>query len=277
MPIILPDGGHYYDDSKRHELLAIPRTLRGLIPRREHPRYGPYGTVPGLVRFEDSGIKRVPRAEWYDRIEEAWAKRQWPMCHIRPPMREKNQDGTNFCWANGPSNALDIARMMAGGTYQESSAASVACILTNYRNVGGWGIDAIKYMAETGPCSVDLWPNAAIHRRYDTPKSRADRANHKIAEWIDVPPNDLEALVSCLLPPHCLPCAVGYDWWLHEVCAVALKNLSKTAIVGVIFNSWENIAWGYRNEHGIRGFGDLSESNFRADDCQAVRIVTPSK
>lgn len=277
MPIILPDGGHLYDDSNYMELLAEPGVFRGCLPRRQHILYAAYGSVPGLVRFEDSGIARVPRVERYDRIEDAWAKKQWPMCHVKPPMKEKDQNGTNYCWSNGPSNALDIARMVQGGVYQETSAASVACIIKKYQNIGGWGVEAIKYMAEVGPCSVDLWPNAAISRGYDTEESLADRANHKVAEWIDVPPDDLEALVSCLLPPHCLPCAVGYDWWGHEVCAVALKNLSKTSIAGVIFNSWENVGWGYKNEHGVRGFGDLSESKFTPDDCQAVRIPTPSK
>jgi hypothetical protein len=245
---------------------------RGLIPRRDHPRYAAYGVVPGLVKFEDSGITRVPEAEWKERIEEANAKGQFPIHHIRPPMVFRDQKTTNYCWGNGPCNALDIAGAMSGFPYAQSSAASVCAVINGFRNQGGWGIDAIKFMAATGPCSVDLWPNAAIDKRYDTPESKADRARHKVFEWIDVPPNDLQALVSCLLPPHSMACAVGYDFWSHEVCAIGLKWPLK----GIIWNSWLN--WGYKSESGVASFGDMpctGRQSFVPDDVQAVRIATP--
>jgi hypothetical protein len=270
MPIILPNGDFLFDDDNAAELL-LPDVARGLRPRREHPRYAGYGSIPGTVPFNSSMPPRIPRDEWPERIADLDALHGWLTNLIDWPAR--NQAKTNFCWANGPCTAAEIEAAVQGLAHVEWSAASVACPIKNYRNQGGWGADAVEYLVETGACATAYWPNAAIARQYDDQESRADRANRRVLEWVDVPADDFDALATCLLSGYA--CAVGYDWWGHEVCATRLVQTGKRSYGVEIRNSWGD-DWGSKNEHGVGGFSVLSESKGTPDDCQAVRqVVVP--
>jgi hypothetical protein len=267
MPIILPGGHHLYDETNFRELLYPAGRMLGMKPRLAHPLYAAYGSIPGTRRFEEAMPPKIPRGDWPAMIEEMDAKWMWATDRIR--WKSRDQNGTNFCWANGPCTAGEIQAAKQNIPYIEWSAASLACKINGYVNQGGWGSEAIKYLLETGACSVDLWPNTAINRKYDTAASQADRAHHKVLEWIDVPSDDFDALATCLLLGYA--CAVGYNWWRHEVCACRLVKTGSNSYGVEIRNSWGD--WGSANRHGVMGFSVLSESKGTPDDCQAVRQV----
>ena len=267
MPIIMPGGEHLYDETNFRELLV--GGLTGTMPRGEHPRFSAYGSIPGTVRFEDVMPPKIPRGEWAQRIAEmdrigGWATNRFTWA-------PRNQQQTNFCWANGPCTAAEVAASLQGLPHVEWSAASVACPITGWSNQGGWGADAIEYLVSTGACSTAIWPNAAISRSYISAADK-DRPNRKVLEWIDVPPNDFDALATCLLLGFA--CAVGYDFWSHEVCACRLVQISGSSYGVEIRNSWGS--WGSKNANGVDGFSILAEGKGTPDDCQAVRQVTAS-
>lgn len=274
MPKILPGGEWLFDEGNSGELMlgffGPDEYGLGLLPRRDHPRFAGYGSIPGTTRFEDAMPPKIDRAEWPERIAALDAVRGWPSNLIDWPAR--NQAKTNFCWANGPCTAAEIAAALQGLPHVEWSAASVACPINGFRNRGGWGSDAVEYLVEHGACSAEFWPNAAIARQYDDEASQADRLNRRVVEWIDVPADDFDALATCLLCGFA--CAVGYDWWSHEVVATRLVQTGKKSFGVEIRNSWGD-EWGNRNAHGVGGFSVLAEPKGTPDDCQAVRQVTP--
>lgn len=252
-----------YDDSVH----LFPQFAKsGMIPRKHHPLYAAYGSA--LPKMEDAGIALVPRSEWPDRMAEMDAKKMWPADWITWPA--KNQQTTNFCWANGPCGAAELIRVMQGLPYVELSAASVTCMVNGYVNRGGYGLDAVTYMAETGACPVELWPNCTIDRRLDTVASQAMRKRFRTYEFVDLP-TTFDAVVSALL--NGFPVAVGYDWWGHEVFAVAADALSRTEFTLMIRNSWGD--WGSKYA-GQSGFASLTETKGTPDDAQAIRAVSPA-
>lgn len=267
MPIVLPGGAHLYDESNYRELLV--GGLAGTRPRGEHPRYSAYGSIPGTVRFEDAMPAKIARGEWPQRIAEMDRFKGWAT--NRFTWAPRNQRQTNFCWGNGPCTAAEIAANVQGMPFVEWSAASVCCPINGWRNAGGWGLDAVEYLVSDGACAGSIWPNAAISRNY-VAAADADRPNRKVLEWIDVPAGDFDAMATCLLLGFA--CAVGYDFWQHEVTACRLVAVGGSSYGVEIRNSWGS--WGSSNEHGVDGFSVLAEGKGTPDDCQAVRQVTAS-
>ena len=257
-----------YDDSNYKELLNAPANMKfGLKPRNTHPRYAT--EVPaGFSKFNEK-LTVIPKAQW-----SAWIKfnnlhRMFPVHYCDFPVR--NQESTNFCWANGPCAAMEIKAREMGLPHVATSAASIACKINDFRNEGGWGIDAMEQMTKTGIAEASTWPNAAINRKYDTAAADATRLKHFSLEWIQLTDRSFEELVSALLLGH--PVAVGYNWWSHEVVAVAVVETSPNVFAVLIWNSWGE--WGDKNDLGISGFSLLSQSKATPDDACMVRTRTP--
>jgi hypothetical protein len=251
---------------------APPGQGMGRKPRREHRFFAAAGSVPGTRRFADV-LKVIPRSEWSARIkmmDEKWA---WPSdyCDFRP----RAQGNTNFCWANAPCAAVDVVRRQMGLPFSETSAASIACRITEFRNDGGWGIDALKYLIYQGASSSKLWPNTAISREYDNALSDADRPNRKVLEWIELEKHNFAQVATALLLGY--PVEVGYDRFPgsdlgHEVCAVRLIEDTPGRFGILIRNSWGD--WGDSNRWGQKGFLALDEAMGTPDDAFLLRQVT---
>lgn len=104
------------------------------------------------------------------------------------------------CWANGSKDAIAVAEFLMGRPFVSLSATSASALIKNGRDVGGWGIELLKFAAEHGLAEEKYWPNNSIDRRkYDTAESRASRETHKIDPngWIDVPKGDWDAVLTC--------------------------------------------------------------------------------
>lgn len=258
-----------YGDANWQELIkSQPKRVdikHGLKPRAEHPKFAARGSAPGIPAYSD-GFKAIPRSEWPARIKGMTDNWAWPMDWMS--FEPKDQDGTNFCWINGPVQGLDTVRVMQGLPFVEGSAASGACLINGYVNQGGWGIEACEFMLKTGCCSVKYWPNTAINRQYDNAASKADRPFRKVVTFYDL--DSIDEVISCLLLGH--PVAVGYNWWSHEVVAVAVVDLGGGSYGLVIRNSWGD--WGDNNRHGVAGFSVLTGSKMVPDDAQAIVLAT---
>lgn len=211
----------------------------------------------------------IPRSEWSQRIKEQAAARARVSDYCNFPAF--NQASTNYCWANGPCQAFTIARLQQGLPPRRISSASIACLLTDYRNVGGWELDAIEGLTDIGATTEDAWPNAAISKAYNTAAVENDRENYVALEWVEL--NSFDEFATALLNGY--PCAVAYNWWHHVVILCDLVEISPGHFGFLIRNSWSD-GWGGKNELGFGGFAVLAEGKGTPSSGFMLRQVRAS-
>ena len=157
--------------------------------------------MPVLTKQEV--IDRVRQTERYkSRVSDLVGYMQWPC---------KDQQSTNYCWANATVYALELALLKQGQRLPRLSPASVAAPIKGFRNQGGWGGDALKYLREHGAVPVDMWPANAIERRYQTPEAATAAADFKVTDWIEVEPKNILQAATLLLMGY--PISAGFSWW----------------------------------------------------------------
>lgn len=206
----------------------------------------------------------IPASDWQGMIQERKARKAGIVAECdRVGLKVKDQKQTNLCWANGPTHAVEIIRVMQGLKPVALSAASVACPVNNFRNQGGWGNSALKQLVVAGADPESVWPNTAINRQYHTDENIKLALNYRVTEWWEIPAGKLNYLISAVL--HDIPVAVGYSWWSHEVCAVDADWIDG-AIALVIDNSW-GTSW------SNNGRGILQGRKILPDDAVAPRVV----
>lgn len=244
-------------------------------PQRDlvHPANGGRGLeLPPASERSYAGVAEpfplellIPRHEWQARIQERQARkaRVWDMCD-RYGVVVKDQQQTNLCWANAPVHCVEILGALQGQGYTPLSAASVAGPIKGYRNVGGWGREALEYIVANGVVPASAWPSNAISRSYYTDANRKAAAGYKADEWWVLDNRDLDQLVSCLL--RGFPVAVGYNWWGHEVTATEALWVDGAVAIG-IDNSWGQ-AW------GTNGRGVLQGNRMLPDDAVCARTIS---
>lgn len=226
----------------------------------------PVASSPHAKAFD---IPVIPRSEWDDRIDEM-ERTKSSLRHIleRHRINSLSQGSTNFCWTFGTLTAITAIRAANNQPHIEFSGASVAAPIKNYRNVGGWGGEALEYIVENGVCSTEYWPTTAISRSYDNEESQANRRLHKITEWYDIDCSDdsvFDVVMTCVLLR--LPVAVGYDWWRHEVCALyPVKRGGGRYALGCR-NSWGN-------DYGEQGFFELEGRKAIPSDAVVPIVFT---
>jgi hypothetical protein len=209
----------------------------------------------------------IPRSEWQSRIQEMEAtKTRLSDIANRNKLPCKDQAQTNYCWINAPAYAMEQLRVAQGQKMVILSAASGGAKIKGFRNVGGWGQEALEFIADNGLVPQDRWPMNAIDRRYDTPENWAIAKKFRCLEWWSLRVRDDDELMSCLLRRW--PVAVGYNWWGHEVTAVDPVWLDGT-YAGRIRNSW-TMNW---PQPGAMGYGVLQGQKLTADDAVVPRLA----
>ena len=246
------------DDSFPTEQLVDPvvrgdRKSRGLLRRDWGP--DPFGTLPFAARFP-SDIA-IPENEWVDRISEleSGKRRLTDLCD-QAGLTVLDQDGTNYCWINAPVHCVEVIRVVAGQQAVRLSPASCGAPIKNYRNVGGWGTEGLKYIVSDGIVPQSSWPANAISRQYENGETRAMRAAYKVTEWWDLQPRNLKELITLLLLG--IPVALGYNWWSHEVTGMdAVVVRSDPHIAYAAMDQWarEN----YREWFSMYTLSDFDE------------------
>lgn len=204
--------------------------------------------------------------ETKERIREREAKKQTNRDFLDYyKVAVKNQIRTNYCWIFAPVELLEASRVFQGQPHVSLSPASAGCKIKNFRNVGGYGLEAIEFLGQEGCAPTKLWPDAEINRAYDNSASDAARKSFKCDEYGQLVTGDLDQLNAWLLLFG--PVAVGLNWWGHEVMILDV-TLDKRGNYAYLFrNSWGN--WG-DNGHGV-----LVPSKARGDYV-VVRSSVPS-
>lgn len=208
----------------------------------------------------------VPRADWEPRIKDMeQSNTRLSDQRLQANIPSLDQDGTNYCWANGPTSALHLLQIRAGGPFVYLSPASVAAPIKNFSNSGGWGYQALEWMTTKGICPKKYYPVNSRDRSYynDTNKKLALR--YIVTEWMELDSRNLEQLMTAMI--FRLPVAVGYNWWSHEVCGIDPVWVNSAPGLR-IWNSWGD-------SYGSKGMSILQGSKMLPDDAVIPLTLTP--
>lgn len=267
-PVINDDNAHI--QCRPNIIVNGERMLRGYF-QRDWKRV-PFAS--SNIYSDSFDIPLIPRDEWPDRIKEMdETKSRNSDLLDQAGLGVLNQDSTNYCWINAPVHCVEGTRVMMNQPMVRLSPASVGAKIKNFRNVGGWGSEGLRYLVEHGCCSQDTWPPNAISRQYDTPEADKERELYKVTEWYDVvdiregASKRFERLMTCLFNRFLV--AIGLNWWSHEVTAVDPVSMGSGRYGVLIDNSW-GPNW------GENGRSILTESKATPDDACVCRVAVAS-
>ncbi len=197
----------------------------------------------------------IPASEWKDRLEaKKAAKTQLSDIRARGNNGQRipstNQGSTNYCWAHSSTSALMLQRAVQGEPHVQLSATSIATQIKNYHDRGGWGSQALEYIASKGVCRLQDWPEGpdGIRQDLNSPSVWETAKNHRHTEWMDLEPFNKAQLVTCLL--NNIPVVSDFNWWGHSVCTLDLISIRPFRTL--IWNSWGD-SWGENGEGILEG------------------------
>lgn len=226
----------------------------------------------GATPFEQSGIKVYDRQELIDRIREQVKQKARNSDYQKYP--PKNQARTNYCHMNGPCGAMATSRVRQGHPYREISAASAAAPMTRYRNVGGNEWPDVQWLMEHGATTTDVWPNAAIDRKYATPEADKQRPFFKPTEVIQLTGSKAQMFMQFM--------SGLVDGYTGAFAKYSMSHVMELADAVEIEpgelgyrqrNSWGD--WGAKNDYGFAGYAVYRES-FAPDSGLLIREVVAS-
>jgi hypothetical protein len=227
------EGLPILNDSAPASLIS-PRGFGKGLDLAGRPMEGPaYGGLASA--FPKSML--IPRSEWKDRIAERKKRKLTNRDVIdRAGLPCKNQATTNYCWINSPGYACECVRVIQNQPMVILSPASGGAPIKDYQNVGGWGLEAIRWISQHGLVPVDRWPANAIDRSYATAENAALALQYRAVEWTEVDMSEaIDQIVSSLLNGF-VGCA-GLAWWRHEVTYEDVDWIDNAAAI-VARNSW---------------------------------------
>lgn len=207
----------------------------------------------------------IDESEWQDRIEEM-EKMKTRLSDLVKGLPPKSQGNSNFCWCNSPVYAMEVLRIVQNQKPVRYSPASVGGPIKNFKNVGGYAEESVRYLVEHGVVEEEFWPANAIDAKYYTEENRERAKKNLIIEWWELEPRNIRQLMSVLL--RRMPVCVGLNWWRHEVTYEDPIWLNGKP--GFRFRN----NWG--DEWGDHGYGILQDSKMVPDDCLVPRLVTAS-
>lgn len=235
---------------------------RGYIPEMRGPGEYEYGDAarpfPAELLYSENDLIEIAK-------EKEQLKARTSDLIFQAKLPYKNQAQTNFCWVNSPVHCVEINRTKQNQRPVSLSPASVGAPLTGYRNIGGWGRNALDRLKSHGCNETANWPDNAIDRKYATPENEERAKAYKVDEWYECRPRNMLELGSAIA--RGLIGSGGFNWWRHQVTLCDLVVLDARIAVRAR-NSWPN--------YGDFGFFIMQGEKAKADDLIFINNVVPS-
>ena len=230
-----------------------------------------------------SEIKPIPRSEWDARFEEQEARKS-SLEHLKQTMNDGkphlslDQNGQGYCWAYSQVAGIMYARAGANLPYVRLSPHSVACVIKNFRDEGGWcGLSARfcrgedpNHPGKSGCVPESLWPQKSMSRGNNTEVAWKEAAKFRITEdYVDVTKNVYdqnmldEQIATCLF--NNIPVILDYDEWGHSIIGIRWVRLESGVFAPLIDNSWTP-GW------GNNGLGVINK-RWTVDGATAIRVA----
>lgn len=200
-------------------------------------------------------------------IAEKDAKKLWIFDNCDVAGRHcKDQNGTNYCWGNAPCGIMEVQILMQGGPVLDLSAAFACSQIMGGANVGGSGIQWVKWVNENGCCTTEFWPLNQVRGRAS--QEAFDNAKrHRIDIWNEFDPQDYDSIYASVLAGE--PVTIGIPSMSHEMYIGRLTVDSRGQIIPIVENSWA-YTW------GKLGRAVLSGAAMRWDEAGSVGAVSAS-
>lgn len=242
----------------------------GMVPR-DYSR-----TAYGETEFATAGrIKKIPREQWPDLIadknrDKSSLKHVWEDDLGRKIL---DQDGIPYCHAFSPAIAIMLVRAANGYPDLEISAGSIGGPVTNYRKRGAWIGDDLKQIVRQGAATTEYVPMRQVSRSGWKPGADENCELHKVEEWDELRPRDLDELISALLIN--LPVCIGLNWWGHAVTSIDVVDTGRGSATSLSRYDIGNLnSWG--QNYGDGGYFILSGNKRIPDEQYAPRVTRPS-
>lgn len=212
----------------------------------------------------------IPRSEWDDHIARQESEKSspdhWRLAGGVPVL---DQNGYGYCWCYGTVGAIMTCYAQTGMKAPHLSAMGPAWQGKRGKNEGGWAGEALEYIEKFGIPELLVWPEHDNRVNPNDEAVKRSAAMHEHTEIEELPRNNFDALMSCLLDPE-RPRAstIGLNWWGHLIYATKAVKIS-TGKYGVkIVNSWKP-SWGQD------GCSVLAENKAIAFEQIAIVSVKP--
>jgi hypothetical protein len=228
----------------------------------------------GLEPLGEMADKLVPEDQWKERIEEANAKKAFPIHHFeRAHVGAKNQGGTNYCWAYGIASCVEAARLLQGQPFRRLAPATLGW-LVGWKNRGNYLTSAIEGAKERGVASSVFARDGTTDQRSFKEGWERDALQNRPLEWFDTigvdgrRRNEHEQVKHCvsllLQPGGGSPLYIAYNWWRHALM-----------MAGLIWDETQkyNLRWQAWNSHDD-GPIELTGSRGVPDEAYGQRVVT---
>lgn len=198
-----------------------PIHTAGYVPR-DYASEG-VASSPYAVSFNEPTFDRDT---WQERIEERQRKKETnrdlaDLAGWTP----KYQGMTNSCWAGSMVQAMEFAEVLKTGKVDRLSISSVAGPVKGFRNwrgrpagLGGWNRQAADYAAQHGVARESVWPGNDLNPKHDNERSRQDRKQNMLLEYVDLEPQNIDMAVTLLLSGFVIGAA--FMWMSHAVTLV---------------------------------------------------------
>ncbi len=172
-----------------------------------------------------------------------------------------NQASLKYCWAfcitAGCMNRLAFSGI--NDPLPTLSATSLAAPIKNFRNVGGYVLEA-AVAAKNGIAESSVWPENRMRRSLSSDGSvRRSREMNTLSSFSELPSRDVDALVSVLIDEvNARPVAIALPWWRHAVLALRARFEGNRIAI--------DFANSYGPNWGDNGFGTLYEGKAEAHE-----------
>lgn len=246
-----------------------------------------WGTNPLYGNCKKPQLKIITDVNDQKSIIEENERKGYTLKHLREykGIESLDQNGTNYCWCNGVTQCMHYRQAKDNEPLIRLSPGSVAAVIKNGRNEGGWGDEAAKHMMAYGIAPQSEWPANSRDLSLNTARMKKIKALNKINPdaWYEIEPGQSgwNELVTWLLYGEAV--AVAFNWWSHLVCAIGVVIDERGEICLLIDNSW-GMGWGDRGLGLIKGSkkypaeGILVLGKMATEDYDVSRMakVTPT-